>query len=248
MGNKEKNKEPEVECPLCGGKGSVETVDEEGTPKEAECPVCEGRGKVSLRRVRYLYRYMQERIRTSRLSPFGSKYGSRHSPHGGGRFRRPFSMLLPLTMDPRAGAENTVYPENVSSVPRAAPVFEKRKPQDEVRVEETIVPPAKEDSEVPEKCDEELEPGSGQGILEERVVREFSVPDSQLEVNGPVEQELVLGESQEMGLEVTHEGLSGDSRRRRKNSGKKRTGSENSEGRTSAFKKNATTWSSSGDS
>jgi len=99
MDKKEEDKR-EFDCPLCGGKGTVETVDEEGLPRKVVCPVCEGRGKVSTKRAQYVLGKVSRRFSGRRFFP-------RHGSGGGGRFREPRSPVqLPLTVDPRAGSQD----------------------------------------------------------------------------------------------------------------------------------------------
>jgi hypothetical protein len=136
MGNGEKNKESELECPLCGGKGSVETVDEEGAAREVVCPVCEGRGTVSAKRARYVLGKVSGRFSGRCFFPRHGRGG------GGGRFRQPRSVQLPLTMDPRAGAQDGIGVERRGRssaggrIRRPRPVKRSAGAKDRVRPEE----------------------------------------------------------------------------------------------------------------
>ena len=207
--NRKEKREPEVECPLCRGKGSVETADEEGAAKEVVCPVCDGRGKVTRTRGRYVINRLSRRSFSRRLRQQYGRGGS-----GGGRLRRPWSVRLPLTMDPGAGSEARKkleeYPDGTGTGTDALLAtpnkgYETVSDQlDAVLPEETLEAAVQSDAEA------ELELQLGGSVPEDQVTREFSTPDAQLEVEQPEAPELIPDESQEPTLEVTHEGSISD--------------------------------------
>ena len=203
--NRKEKREPEFECPLCGGKGSVQTVDEDGAAKDVVCPVCEGRGKVTPARGRHVVNRLSRR-------PLAWWLRQRYGRGGGGRLRRPWSVLLPITMEPGAdsagGKKLEDYPDGTGTGADALLTtpdegYETLSERlDAVLPEETLEGAAQSEAE--------LELQLGEPVPEDQVRREFSAGDAQLQVEQPEVSELIPGESQEATLEVTHEGSISD--------------------------------------
>jgi len=230
-------KEAEFECPLCGGSGSVETVDEEGAAREVVCPVCEGRGKVSAKRARSLLGRVSGRFSGRRFFP---RHGRGGGGGGGGRFRQPRSSVqLPLTMVPRAGSQDGtgvaapgvtkgsgrtkdgVRPgespygpgtgaESGSDAPTDVGLTgAEPAPLEASQAEPDAVLP-EETLEVQELWQPEMELWLAEALPDEQVTREFSAADAQLEVEQPEVPELTADETAEATLEITHDTLAGD--------------------------------------
>jgi hypothetical protein len=193
----------EIVCPVCGGRGLIDEVDEGGESREVVCPICEGRGKVTPTRGRYVLNRLSRRLFSRRLLP---RYG-RDASSGGGRLRRPWSVLLPLTMEPGAdsagGKKLEDYPDGTGT---GADALLTTPDEGYETLSERL------DAVLPEETPEPtVESGAGlelevcEPVPEDQVRREFSTPDAQLEVEQPEVSELIPDESQEATLEVTHE-------------------------------------------
>jgi hypothetical protein len=223
-------KELEVECPLCGGKGSVETVDKEGARREMVCPVCEGRGKVSAKRARQVLGRVSGRFSRPRFFPRFGRGGS-----AGGRFRQPRSSVqLPLTMDPRGGSQDGTgvrrqgdgaggrfkRPRRVKKrserpkhgvgpgeYPYGPGTGAETGPESPADLETVL---SEEELDLEELQQPEMELELAESVADEQVTREFSIADAQLEVEQPEVPEVVPEESEEATLEITHGSLADD--------------------------------------
>ena len=203
--------ETEVQCPVCRGRGSVQVTDGSGARREEPCPLCRGRGKVTQRRVRRLFERM------SRRYPLHGLRQPHPRPAGGGRFRPPSSVRLPLSMDPRASADDGLPgPEPSYSEQAWRPIDEPEPyPAPGIGLAKTERPDdSEEPTDEPVSPDEPFPPEQLEFPFEgpplnENVTRAFPLADPELEARPPAQPEVRLdaGAAFETTLDGSKDGL-----------------------------------------
>ncbi len=185
-------------CELCDGEGTVLVRDDSGQVAEVECPCCGGTGlKASAKDVR-----RQSKQRISSLRPLRkSRLLSGHSSRHGGRFKRPFAVKLPLSM--QSPVEDDLALPDVSAgfagiVRKSVSDFGEADRPD-------AGPPASDEiarnEYLPSGWVSELESSLDQSMPGGPVRSDFTLTDAQLRVESSLDPELSVGEAFELALE-----------------------------------------------